>query len=103
MVKKIEFYNENIKVILQNSDLSPINYFYTDNTPEAIELVKKYDWFIYPYGDSNYVVAEFNGELIPFELEYAIKLLGFPPYTIIHINRVEIDCRKSNMQFFIGS
>lgn len=97
MVERIEIYNNVLKVILKPTKKFPEGYFYTDNIPEAFNLVKNYSWFLHQSGNNTYIEAYKDKTIIQFHQEYANKLLGYYPDYIDHINRVELDNRNENL------
>lgn len=102
MVQDIEIYGDVIKVILKPTKKFPSGYFYTDNNPVALNLIKSYNWYL-DRKDKNTYVSVNKGtnntgqKTIRFHQEYAYRLLNYYPDYIDHINRVEIDNRNTNL------
>lgn len=102
MVQDIEIYGDVIKVILKPTKKFPNGYFYTDNNPIALSLVKSYSWYLATHGKNTCISAHkyipnTGNKKILYHQEYAYKILGYYPVCIDHINLVEIDNRNENL------
>lgn len=104
MVQSIEIYSEVLKVILKPTRSFPNgkNYFYTDNNEKARELIKSYTWYLKKEKKNTCVVARIGASSISqktlrFHQEYALRILGYHPDYIDHINGIEYDNRADNL------
>lgn len=102
-VIKIEIYENILKVILKSTKKFPEgeNYFYTDNTKLARQLVENYSWYLSKHGKNIYVVANIHTDVgwktLCFHKEYRELLDNILADYIDHINGVGIDNRNCNL------
>lgn len=97
-VQSIKIYGEIVKVILKPTKTFPNGYFYTDNSPIALNLINSYTWRLARKDKVTYVVASTYGQvLLHFHQEYAYRLLNYYPDYIDHIDGSGIDNRNLNL------
>lgn len=101
-VERIEYYGEYIKVILKPTKTFPNGYFYTDNSPIAINLVNNYNWCLQRSKTNIYVTAIIGSRCtgqkhLLFHQEYAKQVLGYYSDYLDHINGIELDNRDINL------
>ena len=101
-VERIEVYDDVLKIILKPTKKFPVGYFYTDNNPVAVNLIKNYNWCLQASGKNIYIVVSIgtpNTGVIKlfFHQEYAKRILGYYPDYLDHINGLGIDNRDCNL------
>lgn len=93
-----------LKVILKPTKNFPEgkNFFFTDDNDVTRELIENYTWFL-QQNNKNIYIKVITGTLntgrktLYFHQEYALKLLGYYPDYIDHINLLSIDNRNYNL------